>query len=225
MLEIDLLARTVSSSLRVWRLFPGSSYKFLDDFIEHNIGYLDFPGLDLPADKIDEGEDLMPRIVMSHAIRAGQPNDEEHREQPSLDQFMDARVTANRSRLRSALLNFYDMANAGDLVVLPTPLSDRNVWLGEISSNEVAYFKYYKTTIDANVPTRHIKWVRSVKENSLSSALSKSLRNQYPFNLIERSLYREVFALLYSSYVEGDIHCSTIQNGHDFMDVDSHFSG
>lgn len=42
-IKIDLSARTITPEQRVWRLFPGSGYQFLDDFKQQNVGFLDFP--------------------------------------------------------------------------------------------------------------------------------------------------------------------------------------
>lgn len=100
-LSVDLRAPTISQNQRVWRLFPGSGYQFLDTFVEEGVGFLDFPGLDLPKGKIADAKDLIPRIVRSQriieALRAGVAEPEK---QLTLETFHDAKSTQNRGRLR-----------------------------------------------------------------------------------------------------------------------------
>jgi hypothetical protein len=138
MLAIDLHAKAVLSSQRVWRLFPGAGYRFLDDFLNSNVGYLDFPGLELPPGPLKDAGDLISRIAMATELKATAGYLDESEASPlSLEDFAAARHTQNRGRLRSALVNLYEIAATGDLVVLPTPLSNRLTWIGEITSNRI----------------------------------------------------------------------------------------
>jgi hypothetical protein len=218
-LEIDINARTVLPSQRIWRLFPGGSYRFLDDFITNDVGYLDFPGLQLPEGPLSKAGDLIPRLTLALSVKAGVESE------LKLEDFLDARITQNRGRLRQAIINLYEGAKQHDLVILPTPMSQRVVWIGEIVSNKVEYHQYYRSTIDAKVPCRQIKWIKNVRENTLSSPLSESLRQQHPFTLIENSTFPEVFSIAYTSFVYNNMYSSSVFNGDDFLDADSAFLG
>jgi hypothetical protein len=60
----------------------------------------------------------------------------------------------------------------------------------------------------------------------VSLPLSRSLRHQHPFTLLERSLHIEVFSLVHGSFVYGDRHVSTIYNDQDdFLDADAALLG
>jgi hypothetical protein len=48
MVQVDLRAPTIQPGTRVWRLFPGEGYQFLQSFQDQRVGFLDFPGLILP---------------------------------------------------------------------------------------------------------------------------------------------------------------------------------
>src|SRR5439155_20332415 len=104
MVQVDLRAPTISAATRVWRLFPGEGYQFLESFRDQRVGFLDFPGLDLPEGNLSDARDLIPRIARTQRIiellREAPDSDVEL----TLDEFANARVTQHRLRLRSALI-------------------------------------------------------------------------------------------------------------------------
>ena len=68
MLEVDIRAPSIPRDQRVWRLFPGSGYKFLDAFSQQKVGFLDFPGFEMPKGKLSEVKDLIDRIAKSEKL-------------------------------------------------------------------------------------------------------------------------------------------------------------
>lgn len=133
MLSINLRAPTIAPSQRVWRLFPGESYQFLQSFQDQKVGFLDLPGLELPPSGLKLAPDLIARIARVHRIQ------ELLRDAPDSDltlplaEFANARVTQARTRLRNALINFYEEAKTGDLVALPEPVHLSRIWIGQFS--------------------------------------------------------------------------------------------
>ena len=225
-MQIDLRAPSIPKSRRVWRLFPGDSYGFLEDFLSQNVGFLDFPGLLLPSISIAQANDMTARIAVSQEIRniyykEGSGANPEL----NVDDFKDARNTTNRGKLRQALYNFFEEAADGDVVVLPEPIYMGKIWIGRFQGSKRTTGSYRKKYGDSVIPARHIEWLNNHKENMVSSALSQSLRHQHPFTLIERSLYLEVFALAYSSFIFGENHTSSIFNQDDYADSDTAFIG
>lgn len=227
MIAIDLQVRTVSPDNSVWRLFPGAGYRFLDSFMDDGIGYLDFPGLTLPTGKpLDKVANLIPLIALSAAYKERLPSEPDAKNIVLREKdFANAKHTQSRGRLRQALINFYQTAKSGDLVVLPEPLYTRDVWIGEFVGSTVRYSPYYRRPFDVTVPSRKIRWLSKVKENSLSPILSEALRHQHPFTLVERSRFLEIMSLAYSSFIFKDHHVATIYNGDDFLNTDSSFIG
>jgi hypothetical protein len=68
---IDLNAMYVPPDRRVWRMFPGRTYGFIDVFLRDGVAFLDLPGLELPEGRIDANtSDLKERILRADAIRA-----------------------------------------------------------------------------------------------------------------------------------------------------------
>jgi hypothetical protein len=232
--QVDLLAPTIAPQTRVWRLFPGQSYQFLQSFLEQRIGFLDFPGLQLPGN-LTEANDLIPRIARSQAI-----NDLLRRVGPeaagnldlnatadlNLDNFSRAYATGHRNRLRSALINFYQEAKMGDYIVLPEPVYMSTVRVGRITTNRRVSGFYHRRYVNVPIPARTIDWVSSIPEHMISVPLSRSLRHEHPFTLLPNSLHVEVFSLVHGSFVYGDRHVSTIYNDlDDFLDADAALLG
>jgi len=104
-------------------------------------------------------------------------------------------------------------------------LGSSNVWVGRFTSAEVVdgFAARYGST---PIPARQIDWVGKHPENSISTLLSQTLRNQHPFTLLEKSLHLEVFSLAYGSFVYGDHHAATVYNDKDdFLDSDAALLG
>ncbi len=229
MLQIDLRAPTIPQSQRVWRLFPGEGYQFLETFSGQKVGFLDLPGLVLPVGKLSDADpdDFIDRIAYSQAIKdTASKLDSEILSKISLNDYKNSRRTTHRGSIRQAVINFYQEAKLNDLVVLPEPVFNRNIWIGRFVSNRVFNGSYPKRYGDINIPSRSIEWMGSYKENTISSNLSLILRQAHPFTLLERSLHVEVFSLAYSSFIFGDRHVATIFNANDdYLDADSALLG
>ena len=227
MLEIDLNAPTIPLDQRVWRLFPGESYQFLESFREQNLGFLDLPGLELPDGSLEQAPDFIPRIARSQAIQdAISKVGIENLPNFPLEDFTKARNSSYRGSIRSAIINFFEHARQNDIVILPEPVYNRKVWVGRFG-NRRAYSGFYERRYGKiHIPARSITWLGGYAENTISTALSLSLRQTHPFTLIERSLFVEVFSLAYGSFVYDGRHVSTIYNHKDdYLDADSALLG
>lgn len=226
MLTVDLNAPTIPLDQRVWRLFPGTGYQFLDSFLEQGVGFLDFPGFIVPDDKLSDAEDLIPRVALSQRVREQLLQDGPGAIiEVDVKKYQNTRHTQPRGRLRQALINLLEEAKVSDLVILPEPMFMGKIWIGQIANDSVidGFFnkKYGKTPI----PARSIRWIGSYRENTLSTSLSTSLRHPHPFNLLEKSLRLEVLSLAFGSFIYGDMHAATVYNDVDFLDTDAALLG
>jgi hypothetical protein len=95
------------------------------------------------------------------------------------------------------------------------------IWVGRFARQEPSEALYSLKNPHFTIPSRRIEWVRSIKENTVSSAMSDALRNQHPFSLLEKSLFVEAFSLAYDSFIYEDRHVATIFSGDDYLDSDS----
>jgi hypothetical protein len=226
MIQIDLNAPSIPQSQRVWRLFPGSGYRFLESFRRQNVGYLDIPGFVFPRGRLSDATDLVARVAASQSI-VGEINNGTTNSsiKPNLDEFSTARNTKFRGRFKQAIINFYEMAKLNDIVIMPEPKYMSKVWIGRFTQNITSEALYNLDNPNLTIAARRIEWLNSAKENSISSALSESLRNQHPFSMLEQSLFIEVFSLAYNSFEYQGRHVSTIFSGDDYLDSDSSLLG
>ncbi|WP_292578231.1 hypothetical protein, partial [Mesorhizobium sp.] len=202
MLQIDLRAVSVPGNARVWRLFPGSDYKFLNYFTRNGTAFLDLPGMTFPEGKLTPSAELLARTLASGKVKE-LVLAQEHEAARAVDwrTFIKSRRTSPRMRLVSAVINFYQEAKQGDYIIVPSSLANRRVHLGLIVSNEISWTNYRYG--ENSIPTRQIKWVGSIDEGKISASLSVSLRHQHAFSLVERSHFIEVFALVNGTYTYG----------------------
>lgn len=182
MIQIDLNAPSIAPTQRVWRLFPGSGYRFLESFRQQGVGYLDIPGFVFPQGKLSEASDLVSRIAASQSIADKIDSEATNASlNINLNEFESARNTKFRGRLRQAIINFYETAAVNDIVVMPEPKYMSRIWVGRFARQEPSQALYNLNNPHFTIPSRGIEWRRSVKENTVSSAMSDALRNQHPF--------------------------------------------
>ena len=230
MLQIDLRATHIPQERRVWRLFPGAGYKFLKIFLEYGVGFLDIPGFTFPSVSLSEAPDLIARIAASQdAVTRALFGDQQRNDADEISQFLlehaHARRTKRRSNLRTALINFYEKAKKDDIVVIPEPKYNSQIWVGVIKSNEIVSAPFSISETEFRIQSREIRWIGSFRENTISSALSDSLRTTHPFALLERSLFVEVFSLAFGSFIYDGMKVATIYNDFGFLDSDSALLG
>jgi hypothetical protein len=225
MITVDLNAPSIRPDRRVWRLFPGAGYRFLDAFEAKGVGFLDIPGFPFPDKPLSEATDLTARIAaMQAAISSTFANDvDEVEADPS--QFALARNTKARGRLRRSIINFYEKADKNDIVVVPEPGNLSQVWIGRFQSKRIRNISYDVRDWNFDIAAREIEWIRKVRENMISTELSESLRNQHAFTALAESLHVEVYSLAYASFVKGETYVASIFNSTDYLDADSALLG
>jgi hypothetical protein len=209
-------------------MFPGSHYRFLNAFLEERVGFLDFPGLELPEGPLSKAPDLISRVARSVDVRAAfyKVGPELNPKTIKLADYAKARRTQKRARLAQALISFFEIAKHGDYVVLPEPLTNGQIRIGRITSDKVTEGYYPPRYGKWSIPARSINWLGGVPENTVSRDLSLSLRHQHPFTVLEKSRYVEVLSLVHGSFIYGDRHSSMIYNeAGDFLDADAALLG
>lgn len=217
-MKIDLRAQIIPDTVRCWRLFPGSSYRFLDTFKNDSIAFLDMPGFQMPAGELAKEPDLAKLLRVSEITLDRIASDGKDREHfISKHDIEKVRVGRKRQRNQQAMINFFDHAAKGDIVIMPEPLIRGKVQIGIFDDDQNTHIiakspKYYGVT---GIPARRVKWLREIDENKLSTPLSSGLRHQHPFSLLERSLFLELFSLTFDSYVYKDHYSSVIFNRKD----------
>lgn len=228
-MQVDLRAPIIEGSVRCWRLFPGSSYRFLDTFKSDNVAFLDMPGFKMPEGPLGADRDLATRIRVAEITLEKIASDGKEKEHFVSEHDVETfRVGRRRQRNQQAMINLFDYAQKGDLVIMPEPLWQGRVQIGvfQDESHTHVIAKSPKNYGVTGVPARRVRWLREVEENKLSSKLSSSLRHQHPFSLIEQSLFFELFSLTFDSYVYKDHFSSVIFNTkEDYTDRETSLIG
>jgi hypothetical protein len=228
MIEIDLLTNLVPADTRVWRAFAGDGYKFLSTFIGEDVIFLDLPTLELPDGPLAESAELLPRIVAAkEAVDLFDILGNEADVRVDWRDHTGARNSIARGILRQSVINLFDQARLGDLIVAPTTVAEGLMHVGILTEapglRRFANVERYGT---ANIPARRINWIGQIAEHKLSMPLIRSLRHQNPFSLLERSLFPEVFSVAYTNFIFGDRHSCTIFNeADDYLDRDAALLG
>lgn len=227
MTVIDLNAPTINPTTRVWRVFPGAGYRFLEDFRNSRTAFLDLPGLTLPQGDLSLSDELLPRILASVALNHEISQQRENRPTiPNWQNYIGARRTKHRGRLRQAVVNLLKNAAPGDLIVVPEALNVGYINIGVIENDVVENIPFIRKGWEWQTKGRNIRWISRVRENTVSSRLSSSLRNQHPFSPLPPDLFLEAFSLAFSSYVFGDRKVSSVFNlKDDYLDADSALLG
>lgn len=229
MVQIDLKATIIPAQTRVWRLFPGKHYKFLPSFVADKLAFLDIPGFEMPDTPLSETDDLPKRIRRSEiVIEKIRQDGRDAIPVVTANDLRNFRVGTKRQRNQQAVINFYQMAAPGDLIITPDRLSQGRVWIGEFAgrARRIIDVKIPDAYGDTRIPARRVNWFGHFPENKISTMLSKALRHEHPFSLIERNLFLEVFSLAFSSYVFLDHHSATIYNTkNDYLDLETSLLG
>ncbi|CAA2105417.1 hypothetical protein MBUL_03182 [Methylobacterium bullatum] len=229
MITVDLNTKIVLPHNRVWRMFPGYGYKFLSSYFSQNSAFLDIPGFDMPEGSLEEDDEFLKRIAASENIihqkrSLGADVDVDM----DWTQLKPAYNTQGRGILKRSMINFYEEARLGDIIVVPSPVDLGEIYVGTLTDRRYSgrISNFPREYGEVPMPARRVSWLQTIKENKVSPALSSSLRHQNPFNLLEKSLYNEVFAIAYSSYVYGEERGSIIYNTlSDYIDKDAAFLG
>lgn len=218
MIEVKLEAAKIAGDTRIWRLFPGGSYKFLPVFDDKNLAFLDLPGLEFADGKLSNDPDLLARILGSKEIMKNKlEHGPAHQHSLDFNAFKNARKTSTRGRLRQAVINFYEMASQGDLVIVPSTLSDGVIRIGQFTHAPTRHSngQYQSRYGETEIPARQVKWLAKISEHQVSHKLRKSLRTQHSFSLVERSLFSEILSFSFKNYIYGEEFSSLILNTKD----------
>jgi hypothetical protein len=158
MIQIDLNAPSIPESQRVWRLFPGSGYRFLESFRQQNVGYLDIPGFVFPHGRLSDATDLVARVAASQSIVGEINNDTTNSSlKINLDDFSIARNTKFRGRLKQAIINLYEVAKLNDIVIMPEPKYMSKVWIGRFTQNITSQALYNLKNPNLTITARRIE--------------------------------------------------------------------
>lgn len=212
-------------------MFPGENYEFLEAFLKHNVVFLDLPSIDLPEGIITtDSPHLKARLIASHAIGvwlakyrswARSSQSEAAPVRPSND-FLSYASSAwfrGHTTVLGATIAFFGAAQKGDLVVIPSKIPQRQIFIGEFTDGPEHRILTTSANYGMDVTTlaRRINWFPPVDELTVPSRVSDVLRIPVAFSLLANNLYDSIFEKSYGTFYKDNEYAARIYvRGQDF---------
>jgi hypothetical protein len=183
------------SDHKVYKFFPGKSYKFYDLITDKRIAVLDIRGLDdLGSPSSWKDDAILTRIA-----------------QDRVDRMVAAGGTKPSRLVRSvgdkAALTFLKgllfTARKGDLILMPDKGYTTLVRVGELL-DDAGDVRSFTATDDGTANSyfgRRVRWLANIEKRKFSLDLINLLQTQSAFFDIGRSHYEEVYQLTFDNYV------------------------
>jgi hypothetical protein len=207
--EVDLGAFILPDDHRIFKFFPGRSYKFEDVVGRTGVAYLDVRGLDDfgPLASWDE-EAILTHIAQDRVRRMV----EEGGRQPSRI-VRSPRDKANLTFLNGLLKD----AQKGDLILMPT--AGRDVKVGMFASRAGSTTK---VTSRGRGSTeiylgRKVTWLKTVSQDALPAPLFRLLVSPAAFFPLNEAFYPLLYRLIFDSFVHDGVYVSTFRTSKDIF--------
>jgi hypothetical protein len=204
--EVELGTYILPDDHKVWKYFPGKSYKFHDLVSETAIALIDVRGLDgLGSDPSKwSDDDLLTRIAEDRIDRRVESGGK----RPS----RLVRSTGDKATL-TFLKGLLFTAKRGDLIVMPDKGYTTLVRIGMLVDNP-GTLRTIRAKGDSGTDTlygRRVRWIGEVEKRRLSDELISQLHSQAAFFDIGRGHYEEVYAKAFDDYVYDNLYVATFR--------------
>lgn len=199
MIKVDLRSKAIGPDHNVFLVRPGSNYKLYNTFLESSAIFADFLGLEL-----DEGVELKDQDrITAQLHRAKKLRALRHTADgpPSrnLDDYADFKDDRSVSQLYGILRGFFEVAKAGDLVVIPPSSFSQNALIGELVSGPTEMVTtLYK---GERLYGRSVRWLRQVPRGKLSPYLLDLISKPNAFVLVRNDERPSIYREAYGSYI------------------------
>lgn len=217
-IHLDLNVKVITPQSEVFVVFPGDEHIFYNEFLSQNAVFLDFPFLNLAAEKLSfKAPELLEKIVLSRKLRHWHLTGRDAAKEPSrtLGKYSNYKWTRNRAAYRASLIGLFGEAKAGDLVVVPGPGYWSNVLIGELIEPPNKKFSIELSSRYPNekIPARRVRWRAQKRKGHFSEELIKRLQLPNPVVILERSLRSEIYDLAFGAYTLGELFSSRLEVG------------
>jgi hypothetical protein len=221
---IDPGIRLIPDDQRVFVLHPGERKIFYKEFYNLNSVFLDFPGIDF-ARKLDSNDvDLRNSLRMSRAIAAWHRLGRDPTKKPSRDagDYSVKNPAGEKPRYLHEVIDLYEEAKKGDLIVVPGPGYNSVVYIGEFSDNFDQTFKVEVSRYPFDkIPARRVNWLRwDVIKGTFSTRLIALLQNRAAIiEVKQESDRREIYTAAFGNYIWKGSSGNLIRTKHAHIDL------
>lgn len=210
-MQIDRI-KILSDDASVWLVYAGRGRSFIDEFYALNTMFLSLPGF-AASSAVFASDQLMRRhLAMADqvakwifGIRSTAPSRlaTSYSPSPYVAGTSEAKgFAADLGNIR----RMYVEAKAGDLVLSPRRGQLDPFLIGEVRSNWDAGDTLPIGTLDGEiVPVRKMRWLdTALARRDFSPRIARRLQNQHAITRLDDRFYKEIFDLVYPSYVWQD---------------------
>lgn len=211
-ITVKVNLRAASARPTTWRVFPGEGYRFLNQFEEQGLVFLDLPDLQIGSNKVSEVYNLIGNVKRSHSIAKNWKvkSSNSDNKNPALTNINS--WPKNLTIYKSAIEGLFQNAKEGDLVVVPgrhyvgTVTVDKEklyqpIKIGEFVSGpetrEAVSIKRYEGLM---TPARRVRWLDEFTDADVGYEISRLLRTPNPVISIGRDASEFLLPIAYSNF-------------------------
>ena len=215
--EVELEAFVLPDDLRIYKFFPGKSYKFYDHMRRRGIAFIDVRNLNELGDDPSEWKSgaVLKHIAADRVERA--VADGEKRPSRIVRSQGDK---ATQTFLNGLLFE----AKKGDLILMPQKDYTSNVLIGQLRDKPGKVRKLVAEDDGENYTYfgRRIKWLGSVEKRKLKAELIELLHIITPFFDVGQTHYDEIIRIAFDNFVYDQQFVATFRTGkHIFTPKDN----
>lgn len=204
-ITFDLATKIIESSQTIWAVFPGVGRRFLRQFAEERVVFLDAPALNLTPAVLADDKLLRQHIAMSAAWEKFYQKGESNPPSRNPSTYKVPRSNSFGAMVGN-IRNVFVRMQPGDLVLSGGQSLYDPILVGEVAGKfdaklTVRYHRYGREEI----PARRVRWLPVRRERRfLSQGLSHLLSNRKAVISIDDKLYgEEIYKFAYGDYVLG----------------------
>lgn len=225
--EFEIDGVVIPDDHRVFKLFPGKTYRLAKAMHDSRHAFLDIPGLTelegVPSEWRDA--DLLSIITEERIRREAGAHKKRKRKSSGISQ--------DKRRL-GFLKSLFFSARKGDLILVP--LGDgfaSRVAIGELldSEGDVRRLKYTSDDYEYETFGRRIKWLAKVDKNKLATKLVDSLHSSTAFHVLPKSEFEEAYNYAYGTFTYDGIYVAKFETDKetftptDYANIGALFNG
>lgn len=227
--SFDISTKIITKKHKAWVLHAGVYQRNIQDFVNHELVFLETPYLEITDDIIGSPDLTRRALRRSHAFNKYHNTTGASSPSPNLMDY-DSKAFEKRavSALSGGIRRLFGAAQKGDIIITPgtDKFEDRPrpvIYFGEIIE-DVDYKKVFTGSRKeaSKVPYRKVRWLNKVPRKQISLQLDRRIGK--PPALRDIPITRDTEEILkkaYKSYMFGDASSSMIEadkyDGSDFI--------
>lgn len=159
-ITIDLNTKVIPPDQSIWIVHSGRNRSYTDIFKTESVVFLEFPGLDLRPEDIENDTEIRRELRYSLALRANRGEVREDGTVIERSQFHGLPDTDVSVHLRT-VKHLFSRIHQGDLIVVPGRGAEGSVLFGEVRGDFYPAQTIILPNLDyAPTPVRHVNWIK-----------------------------------------------------------------